>query len=107
MNFAGPLPGRPLTPAQRRALIALVDACSALGQEVSSKAVADAARMAGGATTLALRGLERRQLVVRHEVDDDLWSPTLPGRARARELSDRAARIAGAGEPVELGDSSP
>jgi DNA-binding MarR family transcriptional regulator len=107
LNFAGPLPGRPLTPAQRRALIALVEACPTLGQEVPSKAVADAARMAGGATTLALRGLERRQLVVRHDVDEECWSPTLPGRARARELTDRAARIAAAEEPVELGDASP
>jgi len=107
LNFDGPLPGRPLTPAQRRVLIALVDACPTLGQEVASKSVADAAKMAGGATTLALRGLERRQLVVRHDSEDECWSPTLPGRARARELTDRAARIAAADEPVEHGDPSP
>lgn len=111
MTRAGPVPGRPLTPAQRRVVIALVEACPTLGQELSAREIADAARMAGGATTLALRGLERRQLVVSHGPDDESWSPTLPGRARARELGarprerddDRAARIRSAEHPSEPG----
>jgi hypothetical protein len=83
-------------------LIAVVEACPALGQELAARTIADVARMAGGATTLALRGLERRQLVVSHGPAEDFWSPTLPGRARARELNDRASRLApAAAAPVE------
>ena len=55
--------------------------------------------MAGGATTLALRGLERRQFVVSHG-GEGFWSPTLTGRAKARELDDRAARIGEAEKPA-------
>ena len=101
MSTDRPLPGRPLTPAQGRALIALVDCCPALGHEVSAKAVADSAHMAGGATTLALRGLGRRQFAVSHGTDEDFWSPTLTGRAKARELDDRAARTGEAEKPAQ------
>ena len=86
-----PVPGRPLTVAQRRVLVALVEECTALGQEVTTQGVADLAKTARGAATLALRGLVRRQLVVTHDAELT-WSPTLTGRAKARELQDRAAR---------------
>jgi hypothetical protein len=79
-----------LTTAQERALVGLAELCPGLGVEASA---ADTARQTGsrhGATTLALRGLERRRLVTGHGAEPRLWGPTLTGRALAKTLMGRA-----------------
>ena len=83
-------PQRPLTAAQERSLVALAALCPGLGEEASSAAVAAQSGFHAGATTLALRGLERRRLVTCHgedAADPDLWAPTLTGRALAKHLA--------------------
>jgi hypothetical protein len=84
-------PGRPLTRAQERSLVALVALCPGLGEEATAAAVAAASGLRHGATTLALRGLERRRLVHGHGDDGDprCWSPTMTGRAQAKQLAGR------------------
>jgi hypothetical protein len=81
-------PQRPLTAAQERSLVALAALCPRLGEEASAAAVAEASGIHAGATTLALRGLERRRLVICHRTGDErLWAPTLTGRALAKHLA--------------------
>lgn len=84
-------PQRPLTPAQERSLVALVSLCPGLGEEAPASAIAERSGLRHGATTLALRGLERRLLVAGHGHDQDprLWAPTLTGRALAKTLMAR------------------
>ena len=87
-------PRRPLTRAQERSLVALVALCPEMGEEASAAAVAAQRGLRHGATTLALRGLERRQLVTGHS-DADLpqcWAPTMTGRAEAKHLSENGSR---------------
>jgi hypothetical protein len=105
-------PQRPLTAAQERSLVALVELCSGLGEEASAAEVAAKSGVRHGATTLALRGLERRRLVTGHGADHDprMWTPTLTGRALARHLrgGDDEPRVerpdADGGHPVERCD---
>jgi DNA-binding MarR family transcriptional regulator len=86
-------PQRPLTPAQERSLVALAALCPGLGEEATAAAIAARSGLRHGATTLALRGLERRRLVTGHGEDSDprFWAPTLTGRAHAKHLRGRAA----------------
>ena len=88
-------PQRPLTPAQERSLVALAALCPGLGEEAPAADVAERSGLRHGATTLALRGLERRRLVHGHGEDSDprCWAPTLIGRAHAKHLAARDARI--------------
>ena len=82
-------PRRPLTRAQERSLVALVALCPGMGEEASAAAVAAESGLRHGATTLALRGLERRRLVAGHG-DDQVprcWAPTMTGRAQAKLLT--------------------
>jgi hypothetical protein len=92
-------PQRPLTAAQERSLIALAALCPGLGEEATAAAVAGRSGLRHGATTLALRGLERRRLVTGHGKDGDPrhWAPTLTGRAEAKHLS----RLVGEAPPQE------
>jgi DNA-binding MarR family transcriptional regulator len=81
-------PQRPLTSAQERSLVALAELCPGLGEEATAARVAEQSGIRHGATTLALRGLERRRLVTGHGEDADprTWAPTLTGRALAKHL---------------------
>ena len=81
-------PQRPLTTAQERSLVALAVLCPGLGEEASAARVAGQSGIRHGATTLALRGLERRRLVTGHGEDSEprMWAPTLTGRALAKHL---------------------
>jgi hypothetical protein len=81
-------PQRPLTAAQERSLVALAELCPGLGEEASAAQVGTQSGIRHGATTLALRGLERRRLVTGHGEDADprMWAPTLTGRALAKHL---------------------
>ena len=83
-----PPPHRPLTRAQERALVGLAALCPGLGEEAPAADIAAETGLRHGATTLALRGLERRRLVTGHGEDADprMWGPTLTGRALARHL---------------------
>ena len=87
-RFSSP-PQRPLTTAQERSLVALVELCPGLGEEASAAAVAAHSGLRHGATTLALRGLERRRLVNGHDDDQapQCWAPTMTGRAQAKLLA--------------------
>jgi hypothetical protein len=89
-----PPPQQPLTPAQERSLVALAALCPGLGEEAPAAAVAAKSGLRHGATTLALRGLERRRLVTGHGHDSDprWWAPTLTGRAQAKHLLARFER---------------
>lgn len=89
-RFSSP-PQRPLTAAQERSLVALVALCPDMGEEASAAAIAAHSGLRHGATTLALRGLERRRLVHGHGDDHDprCWAPTLTGRAEAKHLRKR------------------
>lgn len=91
-RFSRP-PQRPLTLAQERALVALVAICPGLGEEATAGAVAKHSGLRPGATTLALRGLERRRLVAGHGDGHEQrsWAPTLIGRAHAKHLLARGA----------------
>ena len=96
------IPGRPLSLAQKRALVGLVRLCGPLGSEADAADVARTTGLKPNAAVLALQGLSRRKLVVGHREGPPAWSPTLSGRnlaryVRARDprtapLSDRAAR---------------
>ena len=89
-----PPPQRPLTQAQELSLTALVALCPGLGEEATAAAVAAKSGLRHGATTLALRGLERRGMVTGHPDEDgpQAWAPTLTGRAHARHLVLRDGR---------------
>ena len=79
------MPGPPLTSAQERTLLALVDLCPAVGNEAELRPIADASGMQPGPATLALRGLVRRRMAWRHddEGSDVAWTPTQAGRELA------------------------
>jgi hypothetical protein len=77
-------PGRPLSLAQKRVLVALVRSCPDLGNEADVDAVAHVSGVKPNAVVLALQGLERRMLAVGHADAPPTWSPTLTGRNRAR-----------------------
>lgn len=74
---------RPLTLAQKRALVALVRECPALGGEADAAAVARVSGLKPNAVALALEGLVRRRLAVAH-TDPAAWSPTMSGRGMAK-----------------------
>ena len=82
-------PQRPLTPAQERSLVALAALCPEMGEEAPAADIAAQSGLRHGATTLALRGLERRRLVTGHGEDADprVWAPTMTGRAQAKQLA--------------------
>lgn len=88
------LPGRPLSLAQKRALVALVRACRELGSEAAASRVAAASGLKPNVAVLALRGLERRRLVVRHAGAHETWSPTMTGRGMAKYVRAREPRTA-------------
>ncbi|HEX8205071.1 MAG TPA: hypothetical protein VF587_03315 [Solirubrobacteraceae bacterium] len=68
--------------------MALAELCPGLGEEAPAARVAGQSGIRHGATTLALRGLERRRLVTGHGDDSEprMWAPTLTGRALAKHL---------------------
>ena len=76
-------PGRPLSFAQKRALVALVRLCPDMGDEADAGAVARSSGLKPNAAVLALRGLVRRNLALAHEAPE-AWSPTMTGRGMAR-----------------------
>jgi hypothetical protein len=80
-----------LTLAQERSLVALVALCPGMGEEASAAAIAAHSGLRHGATTLALRGLERRRLAYGYGDDSDprCWAPTMTGRAEAKHLRAR------------------
>jgi hypothetical protein len=83
------VPGPPLTEAQERALIAIVDLCPELGSEATLKPISDRAGLPPGPAMLALKGLERRRMVWKHDEDGDdepTWTPTGPGRDHAQAV---------------------
>src|SRR3712207_3231918 len=84
MPFASP--SRPLSDAQVRALLALIDLCADLGCEVEMRAIAEVAGLKPGATTLALGGLRNRRFAEAHGSRPQVWSPTFSGRELARRL---------------------
>ena len=73
-----------LTPAQRRALLAMLR-----DPEVDATTIARRAGLKPNGAGLALRALERRGLVVRHGEDAKAWTVTFAGHALAQRL-DRA-----------------
>ena len=91
-------PGRPLSLAQQRALVALVRVGGELGSEVEAGMVARVSGLRPNVVVLALHGLVRRQLAVRHEGSEETWSPTLSGRGMARYVRSREPRTAPVGE---------
>jgi DNA-binding MarR family transcriptional regulator len=74
---------RPLSLAQKRALVALVRACPDMGDEAEAAVVARVSGLKPNAAVLALDGLVRRKLAVRH-TDPVAWSPTMSGRGMAK-----------------------
>lgn len=84
------VPGPPLTDAQERALIALVDLCPGTGAESPLRPIATAAAMPPGPASLALRGLVRRRMAWKHddEGDGETWTPTQGGRAAVDTMRD-------------------
>ena len=74
---------RPLSLAQKRALVALVRACPEMGGEADAATVARVSGLKPNAAVLALDGLVRRQLAVGH-TDPAAWSPTMSGRGMAK-----------------------
>jgi hypothetical protein len=77
--------GLPLTGAQERALLALVELCPEVGGEAPLRPIADVAGLPPGPATLALRGLVRRRMAWRQGDDGDEagWTPTQIGRQLA------------------------
>lgn len=78
-----PSPDRALTPAQKRALLVM-----RRGAEVEARKLAEETGMKPNGAALALRGLERRGLVARHDGDPPAWSVTFTGHALAERLKD-------------------
>lgn len=87
------VPGPPLTDAQERTLLALVDLCPGVGAEASLRPIADAAAMQPGPATLALRGLVRRRMAWRQDEEggEPAWTPTQPGRQLAETVRERTS----------------
>lgn len=79
------VPGKPLTPAGVRALLALVEQCPGPGDESQLPQLAEAIGQKAGAARLALEALGRRGLATAYD-DGQAWSPTFSGRARAAAL---------------------
>lgn len=79
------VPRAPLTGAQERTLLALVDLCPEVGEEARLRRIADSAGMPPGPASLALRGLVRRRMAWKNgdEGDEPGWTPTQAGRERA------------------------
>jgi hypothetical protein len=97
-------PSRPLSLAQKRALVALVRLCEAMGSEAGAAAVSRVSGVKPNATVLALDGLARRRLAVRHDDDPPTWSPTLSGRGMARYVraaEPRSAPVSGSAKRGE------
>lgn len=74
---------RPLSLAQKRALVALVRVCPEMGEEADAGHVARVSGLKPNAAVLALEGLVRRRLAVGH-TDPAAWSPTMSGRGMAK-----------------------
>jgi hypothetical protein len=74
---------RPLSLAQKRALVALVRACPEMGEEADAGAVARLSGLKPNAAVLALEGLVRRRLAVAH-TEPTAWSVTMTGRGMAK-----------------------
>jgi hypothetical protein len=83
--------------AQKRALVALVRACGELGSETDAGCVARVSGLKPNVAVLALHGLVRRELAVRHD-PPETWSPTFSGRGMARYVRAREPRSAPAAE---------
>jgi DNA-binding MarR family transcriptional regulator len=84
---------RPLSLAQKRALVALVRACPGLGDEADAGDVARISGLKPNAAVLALKGLVRRKLAVAH-TDPEAWSPTMSGRGMAKYVRASEPRTA-------------
>ena len=89
---------RPLSLAQKRALVALVRTCGEMGSEADAGVVARVSGLKPNVVVLALHGLARRQLAVHHPEPPEAWSPTLSGRGMARYVRAREPRSAPAAE---------
>ncbi len=76
-------PGRPLTLAQKRTLVALVRACPEMGDEAGGDVVSRISGIKPNATVLTLQGLVRRKLAIEH-ANPQAWSPTMSGRGMAK-----------------------
>ena len=87
-------PSRPMSLAQKRALVALVRACPEMGGEAGAATVSRISGLKPNAAVLALHGLVRRQLAVQHADPPEAWSPTLPGRKMAKYVRAREPRSA-------------
>src|SRR3712207_973025 len=90
--------GPPLTATQRRVLAALVHLCPKPGSDVPARAVSRASGVKLGATVVILQSLTTKRLVTHYSDGPDKpiwWTPTLTGRARARNAA--AFRADGAG----------
>ena len=72
-------PGRPLSLAQKRTLVALARSCPNMGDEIGLSPICELTGLKPNAVALALQGLVRRKLAVAHR-DPDAWAPTLSGR---------------------------
>ena len=80
------VPGPPLTDAQERVLLALVELCPDVGSEAQLRPIAAAAGTPPGPASLAMRGLVRRRMAWKHdgeEGDEPAWTPTHAGRDAA------------------------
>lgn len=84
---------RPLSLAQKRALVALVRACPEMGDEADVAAVARVSGLKPNAAVLALDGLVRRKLAVGH-TEPAAWSPTMSGRGMAKYVRASEPRTA-------------
>ena len=84
---------RPLSLAQKRALVALVRACPEMGDEAEVASVARVSGLKPNAAALALDGLVRRRLAVSHS-DPAAWSPTMSGRGMAKHVRGSEPRSA-------------
>jgi hypothetical protein len=79
-----------LTGAQERVLVALVCLCPEIGRETTLHPVAQRAGLTPGPAMLALRGLERRRMVWKHDADGETpgptWTPTQGGLEHAEAV---------------------
>ena len=94
---------RPLSLAQKRALVALVRACPDMGDETDATLVARISGLKPNAAVLALEGLVRRRLAVGH-TDPVAWSPTMSGRGMAKYVRASEPRTRPAAESRKQDD---
>ena len=80
-SVQSPRPDRALTPAQRRALLAMAQTA-----EIEAAALAEAAGLKPNGAALAVRALERRGLVSRSDGEPPAWTMTFLGHALASRL---------------------